>query len=892
MPTPSTSQPALLATKFHRPTPPRHAVPRPALVDRLNDGLAAARPLTLIAAPAGYGKTTLAAQWVAQVVCPVAWLSLDEADDDLLRFCTCFLAALQTVAPTVGAGLLPVLRAGQLPPPSVLAAAILNDMADVNAAPRPVSLLCVLDDFHAIQEPAILALLQGLLAHQPTGLHLALVTREDPALPLARLRARDQLTEVRAADLRFAQAEVAAFLRDGMGLALADPDLVRLTERTEGWPAGLQLAGLSMQGRSDPAAFVATLNGSHRFILSYLTEEVLARQPASVQEFLLQTSILEQLSADLCDAVTGRSDSAVQMERLLAANLFLIPQDDEGRWHRYHRLFADLLQGQLRRRGPDQMAELHRRASQWHEAHALPAAAIDHALAAGDHGRVVDLLEEHAWMLLNRGHARKLEEWLSSLPPYWRSHSPRLLLDYGWMRLVRGALNQVEPLLAQADTALGASDPAGQVAWQAECLALRANWLQASGRHGEAIEAASRGLAVVAPQDQRVVGLASLALGGAYRQLPDFDRAVAALQEAIHASRAASDRVTEMLATAHLTLMATQYGRLRLAAGVATEAIQRVEAEQGAAPPIIGAVHAALGLVYYEWNDLPRAREQLQAGIRLSTLFGHNASAIYGLCHLARLLQAEGDLQAAGRSLDEAAALLAQGAPGWTRPALIARQAGLALLQADQAAAEAHLRASGVSLGDPVSDRTDALHLAWLRLLLARGDARSADLVQRIISSAEAGGRHSTLIQALILAAQREADDPRRAAAHLRRALVLAEPEGFVRAFLDEGSTIAALLQQVGRPKWLPPADKDGEEPKPQPALASGRSISDSVEPLSARELEVLRLLAQGLTYAEIAGHLVVSLNTVRFHVKEIYGKLGVNRQAQAVMRARSQGLL
>lgn len=897
---PAPTQPLLLAAKLRRPAVPRHAVPRPALIARLNDGLAASRPLTLIAAPAGYGKTTLAAEWAAQVDGPVAWLALDEADDDPLRFFTCFLAALQTAAPTVGAELTPVLAAGQLPPPDALSATILNDL-DAALTSRPqgfgASLLCVLDDFHCIQDGTILAVLQRLLAHPPAGLHLALVTREDPALPLARLRARGQLTEVRAADLRFTPAEVAALLRDRMGLALADPDLGRLAERTEGWAAGLQLAGLSMQGRPDPAAFVETLSGSHRFILGYLTEEVLARQPADVQEFLLQTSILAQLSGDLCDAVTGRSDSASLLERLLAANLFLIPQDDEGRWYRYHRLFAELLQGQLRRGSPERMAELHRRASRWYAAHDLPAAAIDHALAAGDHSQVVALLEAHAWALLNRGYARKLEEWLGALPAEWRAHSARLSLDFGWMRLLRGALDQVEPLLVQAEAALVAGDPAGQAARQAECLALRANWLQAGGRNVEAIAAADRALAVAAPDDPRVIGLASLALGGAYRQLPDFDRAVAALRGAIQASRAAGDRVTEMLATAHLTLMATQYGRLRLAASVATEAIQRVERAQ-AAPPVIGAVYGALGQVYIEWNDLQGAREQLQRAIRLSTLTGHNASAIYSLCHLARIQQAEGDLDAAGRTLDEAAALLAQGAPGWVRPELIARQASLALARGDTTAAETHLRASGVGPDDPIGDRTDALHLAWLRLFLARGDPRAGGLAQRTIASAEASSRHSTLIQALLLAARPEASAARRdAAAYLQHALALAEPEGYVRVFLDEGPALAALLQQVGPPPWLahvllPPEEARGAATTPSPERRGGQGGEVLIEPLSERELEVLRLLAEGLTYAEIADRLVVSLNTARFHVKEIYGKLGVNRRAQAVARAQELGLM
>lgn len=922
----------LLATKLFIPSPRPEAVVRPQLIARLNTALR--RPLTLIAAPAGYGKTTLAAAWAAQLDRPAAWLALDEADDDPLRFCTYLLAALQRAAPAVGAELLPALRGGQLPPQPVLVSTLVNDLTAV----RPAPLVCVLDDFHAVQDPAILSLVQALLAHAGGGLHLCLATREDPALPLARLRARDQITEVRAADLRLSEAEIGAFLRDGMGLPLAPADVARLAERTEGWAAGLQLAGLSLQGRGDPAAFVASLSGSHRFILSYLTEEVLARQPAAVQQFLLQTSILERLCGELCDALTDdgrpptdgeptpssviRPSSAV-LAHLERANVFLVPLDDEGRWYRYHHLFGELLQAQLRRQRPDEVAGLHRRASRWHEAQAMPVEAIGHALAAGEHDRVVALLERHGWALLNQGEAHRLERWLAALPAEWRGRSPRINLDFGWMRLLRGQRAQVGPHLAAAEAALAhAGDAAG--ALRAECLALQANLLQAQGCIAEAIATAEEALRGADPADLRLSALAHLALGGAYRQAPDYHRAERALQAAIHASRASGNLVTEALAVAHLTLMAAPYGRLRRAAAAATETIERLAQAGAPPPPIVGAVHGALGLIYWEWNQAAPAHEHLERGIRLGALSGHAGSLIYSQCNLARVLQAEGALDASAALLAEAARLLAAGAPGWVRPELIARQAGQALAQGDLAAAEAHLRASGVTPDAPITHLTDGLHLAWLRLLAARGDPQAAPLAERIIAAAEAGGRDGILRQALVLAARLAAADPRTGPAYLARALALAEPEGAVRVFLDEGEVIRTQIAdcRLRIEKQLPGlAEADAARLKAFAASVlaafNGPTVSEAhlptpstprseirnrqspilnpqspVEPLSERELEVLRLLAAGLTYAEIADRLVVSLNTVRFHVKEVYGKLGVNRQAQAVARAREIGLL
>ncbi len=859
MPAPS-STPPLLAAKFHRPASPLGLVPRPVLVARLNDGLAAGRPLTLIAAPAGYGKTTLAAQWTAQLDRPLTWLALDEADDDPLRFCTYFVAALQRVHPAIGAELLPALLAGQLPPQAALAATLLNDLdAALAINPSGLGLICVLDDFHAVQDPAILGLMQDLLAHPLAGLHLALVTREDPALPLGRLRARAQLTEVRAADLRFDQAETAAFLRDSMGLALSEADLARLAARTEGWAAGLQLAGLSLQGRADPSAFVETLSGTHRFILGYLTEEVLARQPAAVQQFLLDTSILARLSGDLCDAVAGRSDSADLLERLLAANLFVVPLDDEGRWYRYHHLFADLLQHRLRRECAACLPELHRRASLWHEGRDMPAASIEHALAAGDYPRAVALLEKYRWRLLTQGHSRALSQWVQALPAALRNSSPKLNTGIVWGQILHGDYRQAGPYLAAAQSALEALPPDNAAArgLQADLLALQSFLAQAQGQAPEALALAEQARSLAPDDDVRLIASTALAFGVACRIAGRFDEASEALEEAMRAAHAIDDHVTAMVAVAHLSLLWYPLGRLRRLAAIAEYAVERAETIAHVAPFMIGSVHAVLGQVYYEWNQVEKARAALLHGIRMASLASQPASLIYGKVALARLCQGEGDLAAAAQHLHEAGDVLAQGGPGWARLDWAGQQASLLAAQGNLAEAEATLAATGIPTEAPVTYRTDAIHLAWLRWMIAGRHPQALALAGRIVQSTEADKRHGTLIQALVLGAKAGGG-----LEWLGRARQLAAPEGYQRVFIDEALAAKAAVSQ------------------------------DLVEPLTERELEALRLLAEGLTYAEIAARLVVSVNTVRFHVKEIYGKLGVNRQAQAVARARELGLL
>ncbi len=421
---------SLLQTKLHCPTIPAKRVERPFLTQRLQSGLEEGRQVTLVSAPAGFGKTTCISDWLQTLTLPVAWLSLDAADDEPGRFFSYLLAALQTVEATLGQAIEGILRAGQLPPEEIVSATLINDMLAVKSP-----FLLVLDDFQAIQDDFILQVFQTLVMNFPQSLHLVLLTREEPSLPLARLRANNQLTEIRAADLRFSDAETAVFLQEVMGLSLSAADIVALERKTEGWVVGLQLAGLSVRDRANPSAFIAELSGSHRHILSYLTEEVLNQQPPEIQEFLLRTAILDHLTGDLCDALTGGENGRFLLEQLCQDNLFLIPLDDDQQWYRYHHLFADLLRDRQQSLHKSETAELHRRASQWYAQAGQSSEAIQHAIDGKDYETAVSLIETHAMDMLMQWHAKTVTAWMAAIPPEWAAKSPKTNLAFAWMNL-------------------------------------------------------------------------------------------------------------------------------------------------------------------------------------------------------------------------------------------------------------------------------------------------------------------------------------------------------------------------------------------------------------------------------------------------------------------------
>jgi LuxR family maltose regulon positive regulatory protein len=889
---------SLLATKLFIPRARQNLVSRLHLVARLNQCLS--HKLTLISAPAGFGKTTLISAWAQELPQPVAWLSLDEADNDPTRFAHYLVAALQQIDPAIGRDVL------DAPAPRIdtVIEALINDLATC-----PADFVLVLDDFHLIDDAAIHEAIRTLVAHQPPQMHLVIATREDPQLPLARLRALGQLLELRAQDLRFSSAETAAFLKDVMGLALNAQDVSELEARVEGWVAGLQLAALSMQHRENPGELIAALSGSHHFILSYLTEEVLRQLSPELQTFLLQTSVLDQLSGPLCDALTGRTDSAALLERLHTSNAFVIPLDETHQWYRYHHLFADLLRNQLNHTQPQLAHTLHARASAWFELQEGGASdAIEHAFAAEDYLRLVRLMEVYARPVLLQGYAQTVENWLRRLPLEWRMAGPHANLAFAGSLMLRGQLGEVEPYLRNAEAAA----PSNAVS--AEVCALRAGLASVRGDSQEGCRLALEAVALAPPEDLYLQGMVRFYLGMVYNYAGQVVPAIAAYQDALPLCRAADNTLASMLIVANLALLYHTRGQLHAAAEVCRQTIEAFG--PSSTSPALATVYCCESEVLFEWGDQEAARRQLQRWLELSKRGGHVAALAYGGVVLSRIQQAQGDLPAAQATLDQARSLIGRGMPAWVAPEVVAQQATLALAQGDDAAAQQALAQAGVRIEDETNHTREVIHMAYLRLLLHQGQeehlAQALALAGRVFVSAEAAGRMGRVIQILALRAliHQARGDAVPARDDLLRTLALAEPEGYVQLFVNEGTPMRFLIADCRL--WI---EHQPQMTKMQPYLdkllaafpgATAEESRDSIDSkleianrqskiendLTAREIEVLRLVAEGLTYQEIAQRLVVSLNTVRFHVKGIYGKLGVEKRMAAVEKARALGLL
>jgi LuxR family maltose regulon positive regulatory protein len=882
----------LLTTKLYIPPVRPDQLPRPRLIERLNKGLH--RKLTLISAPAGFGKTALLSEWTRQNAFPVAWVSLDTADSDATRFWAYLLVALQTIHKGVGESALAALQSPQPPLIEQLLTGLINEIAQI-----PDPFVLVLDDFHVITDQPVHEGMTFLLDNLPRQMHLVLSSREDPTWPLARLRARREMTELRTRDLRFTSEEAASFLNEVIQLDLSPEDVAALEERTEGWIVGLQMAVLSMRGRKDASGFIKAFSGSHRFILDYLVEEVLDQQPRDVQEFLLKTSILGRMTAPLCNAVTGMDDSQMILARLEQANLFLVPLDDERRWYRYHHLFADLLRNRLEQAQPGQVPALHRRASEWYESIGQIVEAVGHALLAGDVEWLGRLVAENALAAIYHGELATVARWLDTLPDEMMRRRPRLCVAHAWALAYAGQCDGIEALLQDAEKVLAGPDEQAEAPMLSTAegqqiaghiAAIRAYVAALKGDWSHAAELAREALNRLPEADLLVRGWTAALLGCVLRSQGDFAAAAQAFAEAITISRAAGDSYLEVDVLWEQAVLQFGQGQLRNVMSTCEEALQIANqyTRRGGWPlPVTGYTHTLMSEVLNEWNDLETALRHGRKGLELCQQWGQADALTQGYFRLAKVLHAAGETDGALDAIQESKQV-ARGLGASYAVAAGAHEARIRLAQGDVAAATRWMQESGLGVNDELKLEYCIGYLALARILMAQGRLdETLGLLMRLLKMVEAAGAMRPaielfILQALVLQAQGEGD---RALAALERALSLAEPEGYVRVFISEGAPMGELLRQAAvRGIRLDYVGKllaalEGEMHK--------RGMTESIEPLSEREMEVLRLLTTPLSAPDIAKELYVSVHTVRSHIRSIYRKLNVHKRMEAIQRAK-----
>ncbi len=878
----------LLRTKFYVPPIRSTQIARPRLTDLIKAGLE--RSLILVSAPAGYGKTTLVSNWLKETQVPSAWLSLDGGDNDPSRFLQYLAASLQSIAPGIEDNFLGVLQGIQPAQFDNVINLLVNELASVSTP-----FVLVLDDFHVIQSEPALKILSYLLEHLPPQMHLAILTRTDPPLPLARLRVRGQLLDIRAEQLRFTNAEIAAFLNDAMGLTLSASDLSALERRTEGWIAGLQLAALSMQGCQDIHGFVSAFTGSHHYVMDYLAEEVLRLQPRRVGTFLLQTSILDRLCGALCEAVVDVDaaepvDGQGRLETLEETNLFVIPLDDERHWYRYHHLFADVLRKRLEHQYPHLLPELHRRASQWYEQNGFMAESIQHAIVAGDQDRAAQLIEQNGCFLLMSGEVATLLNWTDAIE-FQSETRPWLAIQKAWALALTGDLERVEPTLQVPEKLLEPLEPTLEVrtlrgtiaAARAQCANSRANTQLAA----EYAQAALQQLPDCSSISQSVRSVATSILGDASRINGNLEEAIQAYTEAIKIGREANNLNMVIIASSNIADILVEQGQLHQAADMYTRALQMAVRPDGQRSPLAAGIFDSLGRLSYEWNQLEDAEQYIRQCMELSRTWGDIGQQAYAYAIQARLEHVRNNLEKTQEAMREAERLIGGHtlSPHWS----IQVRADLTrvwLAQGNLERPSQRIQKRGLKITDEIPYQRESEYVLLLRVLLARGELEAAiKLSNRLLKQAETIGQVGLAIEALILQALafqgKKENEP--ALAALEKALALARPEGYVRLFLDEGEAMTKLLCQVQSRQvgngyaavLLSMIGKSSTMTQPSMQLLS--------EPLTARELEVLKLIEAGCSNQDIAGQLFISMPTVKRHISNIYAKLGVESRTQAV---------
>ncbi len=863
----------------------------------------------------------------------VSWVSLDEADNDPVRFWTYVIAALETVQSGLGTGALPLLHAPQPSPLEVVLTLLLNDLATL-----AYDLVLVLDDYHLIENAAIHASLSFFLDRLPLQMRLIVTSRIDPLLPLARWRVKRQLAELRAEDLRFTFAEANLFFNQVMGLELSVENITALESKTEGWVAGLQLAALSLQGRTDIENFIATFTGTHRYVLDYMTEEILHRQPDHVQNFLLQTAILERLNGPLCDAVTGRSDGQAMLEQLARANLFIVPLDEQGQWYRYHRLFADLLRHHLQQStsslmegGKAEVTELHRQAAAWYEQAGWIEEAIQHAIWAQDFERAGRLILQHAKTIIDRGGAALLLRWFKALPEVWLQSQLKLGLLQAWLLFFTGHLEEVQCKLAEVEITLSLpqattdEDEGFKDHVPGLVAGLQAQIALIKGDLPGAIALSQQALAHWEKDEEGPRGIIAHNLALAYWMNGEVEKANAILAD-LDPVVSHSNDPANLIALNNMAELKRMQGQDRQALALYQQLLQlTAEQENLGLSPLAGSAHVEVGHLLYEWNDLEGAEAHLRQGIKLGNQgAGFHALAV-GYMGLFRVGLAQGDLAKVVEIIYQAEQLAAQMRVGPLAEMTMHMQVHLWLAQGDFEALAQWLQASRLAVEDEFDNRHIFTYTLFAQVLLAQGELEAAaTLLARLLAWWESAKHTNRIIeilalQALTFQAQNNLDQ---ALVVLQRALVLAEPEGYIRTFVDRGAALAALLtrivardgeadgkeyidkllaafaKEVGRmldvraeiahpASLIPPSSSF--TPHSSAHFASPQPL---VEPLTKRELEVLQLLTTGLSGQEIADKLVISRSTLKVHLKRVYDKLGVKSRAQAVVKSKELDLI
>ncbi len=945
----------LLKTKLYIPPVRSDLLERPRLVSRLNSGLE--RKLTLISAPAGFGKTTLLTRWIhggrdihpsARAAPTAAWISLDQGDNDPIRFMTYLITAIRTIATGVGDTTLATLQALNPTIDENLLVDLINDLSDL-----PEKFMLVLDDYHVITDERIHTFITFLIDNQPPKMHIVISSRSDPPWPFARLRGRAEINEIRVNELRFTAEESADFLNKVMGLGLSKENIAALEDRTEGWITGLQMAALSIQGRKrtqgDHAVtgFVQAFAGSNRFVLDYLLEEVLNQQSSEIQAFLLQTSILERLTAQLCDAVTQRDDSQEILVELDQANLFLIPLDDERRWYRYHHLFADLLRSVLDKNFPNYEAHLHRRASVWFELNGLIVDAVSHALAAGETERVSSLVEGNAALaMMDYGELNTLISWLDTLPKEVVCSRPWLCVFNAWALVYTGHLEEVEPMLATAERMLSAIEqekgaisnekPTQEKQSQAarteigivavppmnesekrhilgNILAIRAYVAELRGEFNQAIDLAREALENLPDQDLIARSSASSVLGAVLRLCGEFEAAADALDNARTLRQTAGDSQTALFVNCSQAYLQFVQGKLHDAEAAFKKVLQLSEmgvGRGGRVLPIKGYAHTRLSAIHREWNHLESSSRHAEIGLEISKQWGQADVLVYGYIEQAKTLQAQGHQQGALEAFREACQV-AEGVSPWFGSLVEAWEVQLHLMQGNIQHAQHWVNQRGLNHNDSFKFQSESEYRILARHLIEMGKTdleythQALSLLDRLLDMNETAGATNTFLEVLLLKArgQMNAGDQQEAVTTVEKALIIAEPEHYVRTFLDEGQEIEELLLQIDS-KVISRSYLNELVSMQLDTSEIGSSASDEIpesavlvnfsliEPLSERELQVLRLMDSELTSPEIAEELIIAVSTVRSHIKNIYSKLGVHSRYEAVEVARQMKLI